>query len=328
MPGDLAGIRALFDAVKQGERPLAHDQWRFFGRADEPAVLAVGEDDEGIAGLNALLPTEAVLDGRRFKACQSIDTMVHPRARGRGLFGLLAAKARDMAAARGIEVVYGFPNQTSLPMFMKSQGFQYLGNSPRHVRWLRPSVRKPGLVGTLLDRVADLLPHGGARGWDVSPEPPAEHELAALLDARAPPPPGECRIHRSPAELHWRYAPEAAMGYEWLTARRGGRAAAACVWGMRDPSWGPRANKRAGLMELLGSNRDGLSAALAAAIDRARGAGAWRLEAICSRGDLLPLLRRAYFLSGGTIPFVARGCGSDAPPPSRWATITGDFDGY
>jgi len=96
-PEDLSGIRALFDAVKQGERPEAHDRWRFFGRKDEPAVLVVGEDDQGIAGLNALLPTEAVLDGRRFKACQSIDTMVHPRARGRGLFGLLASKARDAA---------------------------------------------------------------------------------------------------------------------------------------------------------------------------------------------------------------------------------------
>ncbi|MCC7048906.1 MAG: GNAT family N-acetyltransferase [Alphaproteobacteria bacterium] len=328
VPGDLAGIRALFDAVKQGERPLAHDRWRFFGRTDEPAVLAVGEDDQGLAGLNALLPTEAVLDGRRFKACQSIDTMVHPRARGRGLFGLLASKARDMAAARGIELVYGFPNETSRPMFMKSQDFVYLGDTPRHVRWLRPSVRRPGPVGAMLDRIAGMLPQGGVRGLEATPGPPAEHELAALLDAEAPAPAGECRIHRTPAELRWRYAAEAAMGYEWLIARRGGRAVAACVWGMRDPSWRGRATKRAGLMELIGSDRDGLSAALAAAIGRARAAGAWRLEAICSRAELRPLLRRAAFLPAGTIPLVARGCGNETPPPPRWGNITGDFDGY
>ena len=89
---DLAGIRALFDAVKQGERPLAHDRWRFFGRTDEPAVLIVGEDDQGIAGLNALLPTEAVLDGRRFKACQSIDTMSTRARAAKGSLGYWRAR--------------------------------------------------------------------------------------------------------------------------------------------------------------------------------------------------------------------------------------------
>lgn len=326
-PEDLSGIRALFDAVKQGERPEAHDRWRFFGRKDEPAVLVVGEDDQGIAGLNALLPTEAVLDGRRFKACQSIDTMVHPRARGRGLFGLLAGKARELAAARGIEVVYGFPNDTSLPMFVKSQAFHYIDDMPRYVRWLRPSVRRPGATGALLDAVAALLPRGGS-AHDVVPGRPSDGELAALLDAMPAAPPGECRVYRSVAELGWRYAPEAAMGYEWLTLRRSGRAVAAAVWGMRDRSWGRRANARAGLMELLGADREGLAAVLAAAIGRARAAGAWRLEAVCSRGEILPLLRRASFQRRGTIPFDGRRCGRDDPPPLKWGTITGDFDGY
>jgi hypothetical protein len=133
---------------------------------------------------------------------------------------------------------------------------------------------------------------------------------------------------RTIAELRWRYAPEAAMGYEWLTARRDGDAIAAAVWGMRDPSWGRRATGRAGLMELLGTDRDGLSAALAAVIDRARAAGAWRLECISSREELLPVLRRAAFLSTGTVLFDGRRCTDDQDPPFDWGVITGDFDGY
>lgn len=324
---DLAGIRALFDAVKQGERPLAHDRWRFFGRTDEPAVLIVGEDDQGIAGLNALLPTEAVLDGRRFKACQSIDTMVHPRARGKGLFGLLAREARAEAARRGIEVVYGFPNATSLPMFVKSQAFVYIDDMPRYIRAIRPSRRKPGLLGSVLDAGVRLLPRGpSVSDVVVSVGAPTDAELGPLLAST--PPSGECWVHRTVAELRWRYAPEAAMGYEWLVARRGGKAVAAVVWGMRDASWGRRANGRAGLMEMLGRDKPALQAALAATIDRAHAAGAWRLEAIVSRDDLAPILRRAAFLKHGTVPFDGRRCPDDEPPPATWGVVTGDFDGY
>lgn len=324
---DLPGIRGLFDAVKQGERPFSHDRWRFFGRQDEPAVLMIGEDDEGIAGLNALLPTEAVLDGRRFKACQSIDTMVHPRARGKGLFGILAREARAAAARRGIEVVYGFPNATSLPMFVKSQAFVYIDDMPRYIRAIRPSRRKPGALGRMLDGLAGLLPRGpSAAGIDVTLGAPSDAELEPLLVSA--PPAGECWVHRTSAELRWRYAPEAAMGYEWLVARRGGQAVAAVVWGMRDPSWGRRANGRAGLMEMLGQDQTGLQAALAATIDRARAAGAWRLEAIVSRDHLVPLLKRAAFLPRGTVFFDGRRCPDDNPPPAIWGVVTGDFDGY
>lgn len=327
VPEDLPGIRALFDAVKQGERPLAHDHWRFFGRADTPAVLMIGEDSEGIAGLNALLPTEAVLDGRRFKACQSIDTMVHPRTRGRGLFGLLARKAREEAARRGIEVVYGFPNDLSLPMFMKSQAFHYIDDMPRHIRWITPSRRKPGAMGKALDRLVALLPQGRRdRGIELAVGKPDDLSLVRLIEPQAPE--GECRVVRTVAELRWRYAPEAAMSYEWLTARRDGDVIAAAVWGMRDPSWGRRATGRAGLMELLGRDPDGLSAALAAVIDRARAAGAWRLECICSREELVPVLRRAAFLRTGTVLFDGRRCPDDQDPPFDWGVITGDFDGY
>ena len=327
VPEDLGGIRALFDAVKQGERPLAHDRWRFFGRRDAPAVLMVGEDDDGIAGLNALIPTEAVLDLRRFAACQSIDTMVHPRARGRGLFGLLALKAREEAASRGIEVIYGFPNDLSLPMFVKSQAFHYIDDMPKYVRWIQPSRRKPGAGGAALDRLVALLPRGRtARGVEVALGKPDDGALSALIEPH--PAPGECRVVRTLGELEWRYAPEAAMGYEWLTARRGGAVIAAAVWGMRDASWGKRATGRAGLMELLGTDADGLAAVLAGAIDRARKAGAWRLEAICSRAELTPILRRAAFLRKGTVPFDGRRCPDDAPPPYDWGVITGDFDGY
>src|ERR1700744_5068987 len=48
-------------------------------------------------------------------AAQSADTMTHPGYRNRGLFVELANLTYELCRAEGINIIFGFPNQNSLP---------------------------------------------------------------------------------------------------------------------------------------------------------------------------------------------------------------------
>jgi GNAT superfamily N-acetyltransferase len=57
-------------------------------------------------------------------SAQSADTMTHPDYRGKGLFVKLATMTFDLCKETGIRMVFGFPNQNSLPGFIDKLGWQ------------------------------------------------------------------------------------------------------------------------------------------------------------------------------------------------------------
>ncbi|MDB5287684.1 MAG: family N-acetyltransferase [Mucilaginibacter sp.] len=60
-------------------------------------------------------------------AAQSADTMTHPEHRNKGLFVLLAKFAYDLCRDENIKLVFGFPNQNSLPGLVNKLGWQVTG---------------------------------------------------------------------------------------------------------------------------------------------------------------------------------------------------------
>src|ERR1700759_5727423 len=57
-------------------------------------------------------------------AAQSADTMTHPGYRNKGLFIELATRTFELCRTLGISLVFGFPNQNSLPGFVNKLGWQ------------------------------------------------------------------------------------------------------------------------------------------------------------------------------------------------------------
>ena len=57
-------------------------------------------------------------------AAQSADTMTHPAHRNRGLFVELALTTFQLCRELGIRLLFGFPNQNSLPGFVNKLGWQ------------------------------------------------------------------------------------------------------------------------------------------------------------------------------------------------------------
>jgi len=71
------------------------------------------------AAYYGVIPCFFKLDGKTVLAAQSADTMTHPDHRKQGLFQRLAAKTYDLAREQNIQFIFGFPNQNSLPGFIK-----------------------------------------------------------------------------------------------------------------------------------------------------------------------------------------------------------------
>jgi hypothetical protein len=60
---------------------------------------------------------------RILRSAQSADTMTHPQYRNQGLFVKLANLTFNLCKANGIQLVFGFPNQNSLPGFINKLGW-------------------------------------------------------------------------------------------------------------------------------------------------------------------------------------------------------------
>jgi len=62
--------------------------------------------------------------GKVVLAAQSADTMTHPNYRNQGLFVQLAQLTYELCKAEGIQLIFGFPNENSLPGFVDKLGWK------------------------------------------------------------------------------------------------------------------------------------------------------------------------------------------------------------
>lgn len=333
-PTDLDTLRVLYLQVWGYNRPRQYDQWRYFTPPAGISPMSLAVDGERIVGAYTLWPVRIRIGGETVLGAQSMDTMTHPDYGRQGIFSTLAEASYAAAAARGFQVLYGFPNPLSYPGFTKKLGWTHTGDVTHWVRPIRPSghARIPKLAGSLADLAARLLPAGRRHGLDIVRGKPAADDLAGLI-AETAPSFGACGIERSADWLDWRYADQAENGYRWISAYRDGVLLAAGAWGMQGPAWGDVADGRAHLVELLGVDDHGMQAVLREIIDEATAARAIVLETICNVGPVTGALRRAGFFRHRQAPFIVRGLGdretdADILDHANWKIMGGDVDTF
>jgi hypothetical protein len=71
-----------------------------------------------------VIPTLISYNDKTILAAQSADTMTHPQFRYAGLFTTLAKQTFDLCITEGIKLIFGFPNQNSLPGFIGKLNWQ------------------------------------------------------------------------------------------------------------------------------------------------------------------------------------------------------------
>lgn len=158
-----APTAALLEEVFPGTRVGRADYLRWLYRESPfgEVIEANLDDDAGRAGHYAVVPVELAVDGSPRPAALSLNTAVHPRARGGGTFVRLASECYDAARERGIEIVVGVANANSTPGFLRRLEFE--------------------LVTPLPAQVLLPLPSRTARGWLRSGWADDEAVLASLL---------------------------------------------------------------------------------------------------------------------------------------------------
>ena len=332
-PNDLDLIRDLYRAVRRDSRPEAYDRWRYLESPYGPTPGTLAVEGGRAVGFYTLWPTPLLIGSAAVAGAQSMDTMTHPDFRGQGIFVALARACFELATARGIQLLYGFPNNESFPGFVRRLEWTHVGDIPHWVRPIHPS-RHPRLsatLGFLADAATAVWPTGRTRDYNVAAAPVDPTGLSTLGgDSEVA---GMCRVHRGPAWLAWRYARAAAQGYEWIAAAKDGTIRAIAVWGMQDKTWGKSRDGRAHLVELSGADADAREAALAGVIARARVRGAWILETVSNAPATIRTLRRAGFVAHRSAPLIVRPLGnvsfeSDPREGRHWRIMGGDLDTF
>jgi hypothetical protein len=87
-----------------------------FSKSNEPAAYY------------GVFPCFVEFNGKKILAAQSGDTMTHPSHGGKGLFTTLAKLTYELATQKGIEFVFGFPNDNSYPGFVKKLNWTHNEN--------------------------------------------------------------------------------------------------------------------------------------------------------------------------------------------------------
>jgi hypothetical protein len=125
-------------------------------------------DGDNPVAFYGVVPTPMNYGSKTEIAAQSVDTMTHPKHRGKGLFPQLAQLTYKKMAEAGISFVWGFPNQNSEPVFLEKLGWHY---NDRMTGYLFQTGASP-LLGKMFERrlKTELLRH--TTNWPTLAEAP------------------------------------------------------------------------------------------------------------------------------------------------------------
>ena len=212
---------------------LMPETWRWQFR-DNPAgasVWALAQDHDRIVGQYAVIPTRFSVEGKDACFALSCDTMIDPDYRRQGLFTALAREAyQRIESESGITTVWGFPNEASLPGFIRHLNWRLLTVFPLRVVPLRPlamlrtrlGLKKTfGKAPTGREGDSDAAISANIFGLQVEPVIRFDEEFDGLWKRH-------CSLApviqiRNAAYLNWRYADIPAFGYRSFAIRSSGR---------------------------------------------------------------------------------------------------------
>jgi len=211
------------DAIRDAYLELLPDQgqaiaagkleWKFRDNPAGTGMVAIARADGEIIGVNGFMPSRFMLGEREARAYQSMDTIVAPAARGKGVFPALLKCFYERTDGA---LIYGFPNASSSPGFFGKLGWSRFGPVPMLFRPLR--------TGYFLKRFGRLMPDVRV---PILSRPLRDFERIARFDETATAAWRSfstgiaCALDRDADFLNWRLADHPAEEYDILRAPDG-----------------------------------------------------------------------------------------------------------
>ena len=108
-PGDEVGIVSLFNKVFPQKISLEHWRWKYQENSAGFPLISVAVDGTKIVAHRSYIPANFVLGGKVVKATHSVDFMVHPHYRKRGITGQMSQLTGQQLRTASISFNYTFP---------------------------------------------------------------------------------------------------------------------------------------------------------------------------------------------------------------------------
>ena len=204
--GDEEGILALYNRVFPTSMSPAQWRWTYRDNTRKRTDVVVAMDGTRIVGHCAAVPLLARHDGTEILTSRIQNVLVDPDYRGRGIFLQALSELEALLRSRASEFVLTYPNDNSLPAFMK------LGY--RHVGDIRQYVGGAGLVTPRSMHVEETAP--------VFTSEDATLMATVLVDYAI-------RNDRSADYLTWRYGEHSGHAYHVIRVRDGSALAGLAV---------------------------------------------------------------------------------------------------
>jgi hypothetical protein len=111
---------------------------KFFHRYQRIKMSCVTvTQSNAIVSFYGIICQKVVINNKEFYIGQSCDSMTDPGYGGKGLFVSLANLAYDEARKKGVNFIFGFPNETIYPLRIKKLGWQHSENIHCYKRRVR-----------------------------------------------------------------------------------------------------------------------------------------------------------------------------------------------
>jgi predicted N-acetyltransferase YhbS len=136
-----------------GNRGLSPDEFEWwFGRNPAGSILRTALVDGQVAGVGAHMLARMTIGGEERQVSWSCHAVTSPAASGRGIFTELQRELDRAAGEQGSELVLGFGNEVTNPMFFDRLGWSDVA----HYRlWARPVARRVREVAGIHDVEVD-----------------------------------------------------------------------------------------------------------------------------------------------------------------------------
>jgi len=122
---NIQDLAILFTSVYGKGQPPGYFERKYdtaYTGAQYIGFIAYNDQQQPVA-FYGVIPCFMICNSETILSAQSADTMTHPEHRNKGLFVELAGHTFELCVQTGIKLLFGFPNQNSLPGFINKLGW-------------------------------------------------------------------------------------------------------------------------------------------------------------------------------------------------------------